>query len=228
MPWRARAWDFTRTGWTPPTRFRRASPSRAAILAISPRWVDTPGQRAERLRSLPAPSIAPTAASRTPRSPAYSAPSRTTPQPCRWTRKSAGKFLGIRTENNAERALLPERQPLEQRGGRPRMRRRRRAQYRAQPFLAPLHHQDPRRLAPGIHRTTGLGLSTVYGIVRLSGGGVVAESAPGAGGTFRIYLKRDDGALERSAGDRAAASRGPGRRNRSCRRGRRGAAKGRL
>ncbi len=35
---------------------------------------------------------------------------------------------------------------------------------------------------------TGLGLSTVYGIVKQSGGYVVAESAPGAGSVFRVYL----------------------------------------
>jgi PAS domain S-box-containing protein len=35
---------------------------------------------------------------------------------------------------------------------------------------------------------TGLGLSTVYGIVKQSGGYVLAESAPGAGSAFRVYL----------------------------------------
>ncbi|HEU0013514.1 MAG TPA: PAS domain S-box protein [Longimicrobium sp.] len=35
---------------------------------------------------------------------------------------------------------------------------------------------------------TGLGLSTVYGIVKQSGGFVVAESTPGAGSVFRVYL----------------------------------------
>jgi len=58
---------------------------------------------------------------------------------------------------------------------------------------------------------TGLGLATVYGIARQSGGHVTVDSAPSEGTTFRIYLPRVDEAVE---------SRGPTRR-RGARRGHR-------